>query len=271
MDILYINLANQADRRRNLESNFQANNALQWSLRRIDAIPSSAVANQIQGRLRDSEKACFQSHIKAIKIAKQTTGHVLIAEDDILFGTRSFQAIESTLELVSEDSWDIIFTDVCVTNTHAMMDLLLLRRRASSDVQFKLINLSRLPFAGATAYIVNRKSKDKILDILPLDGRLEIPYDVYLQQVIHNNKLRAFVTFPFATSLSPCAENSQIQQSCSVQEAAMNAFRRLMWREREIDIANETMDRVHASIDDAETVAFLKILAVFLSADFATK
>ena len=271
MDIFYINLADQTDRRRNLESNLQASNDLQWSLHRVDAISSQAVANQIRGRLRDSEKACFQSHIKAIEMAKQSAGHALIAEDDILFGTRSFQVIEDALAFIPEDSWDVIFTDVCVTNTHAMIDLLLLRRRASGDTSFKLINLNRLPFAGATAYIVNRKSKDKILDLLPHGGPLEIPYDVYLQQVIHNNKLRGFVTFPFATALSPQAENSQIQQSYSVQEGAMNAFRRLMWLERDIDTAVETIDRVRAATEDAETAAFLKILAIFLSPDFATK
>jgi hypothetical protein len=152
-----------------------------------------------------------------------------------------------------------------------MIDLLLLRRRASSEAVFRLINLNRLPFAGSTAYIVNRKSKDKLLGLFPRGGPLEIPYDVYLQQLIHNNKLRGFVTFPFATALSPQAENSQIQQTYSVQEGAMNAFRRLMWLERDIDAAVETIDRVRAGTEDAETAAFLKILAVFLSPGFAAK
>jgi GR25 family glycosyltransferase involved in LPS biosynthesis len=259
MNILYINLANQTDRRRDLERNFQAVNALQWFLHRVDAIPSHAAA-QIPGRLRDSEKACFQSHIKAIEMAKQKDGHVFIAEDDILFGTGSFAAIENALAHVPEESWDIVFTDVCITNVHAMLDLRMLRRSAEPS---KLINLSRLPFAGATAYIVNRNSKGKLLGLVSQQVPLDVPYDVYLQQAIHNGKLRAFVTFPFATGLAPSAENSQVRQSQSVQETAMNAFRRLMWLERDVDAAAATMDGIGA--DDEETAAFLKILAVFLS------
>ena len=96
MDIFYINLAEQTERQRKLESNFQANNASQWVLHRIDAVSAQAVANKIPGRLRDGEKACFQSHIKAIETAKQSAGHVLIAEDDILFGNCS-SAISSLL------------------------------------------------------------------------------------------------------------------------------------------------------------------------------
>jgi GR25 family glycosyltransferase involved in LPS biosynthesis len=268
MDIFYINLADQADRRRNLESNFQANNDLRWALCRVDAIPAHAVA-QVPGRLRDSEKACFQSHIKAIEMAKQSPGHVLIAEDDLQFGARSLQKIENALRLVPEGSWDIIFTDVCITNTHAMLDLLMLRRGAAGG--FKLINLARLPFAGATAYIVNRASKDKVIEVVSHGGPLEIPYDINLQQAIRDNKLRGFVTFPFATTLSPYAENSQVRQSQSAQEAAMNAFRRLMWLERDIDTAVEHMDRICTGMDDAETVAVLKILAVFLSPGLPAK
>lgn len=84
----------------------------------------------------------------------------------------------------------------------------------------------------------------------------------------NNNRLRAFVTFPFATTLSPYAENSQIQQARNIQEAVMNAFRRLMWLERDIDQATQTIDRVSLDAQDAETAAFLKILATVLSPRF---
>jgi GR25 family glycosyltransferase involved in LPS biosynthesis len=269
MDILYINLADQTDRRHALESNFQAVQAPQWSLHRVDAVPARAAA-PVPGRLRDGEKACFQSHIKAIETSKQSDGPVLIAEDDILFGAGSFAAIESALALIPEDSWDLIFTDICITNVHAMLDLLTLRRRAAAE-PFRLINLARLPFAAATAYIVGRNAKEKLLGVVSRNGPRDVPYDVYLQQAIHDGKLRAFVVFPFATGLAPSAENSQVRQSQSVQEAAMNAFRRLIWLERDIGTATATLDAVRLRPDDQETAAFLKILAVFLSPQLTPK
>ena len=262
---------NSVGRKHALESNFQANKALGWSLRRVDALAANAVAHQPPSCLRDPEKACFLSHIKAIETAKLSAGHVMIAEDDIQFGARSLAAIDAALARAPADSWDIIFTDIWVTSTHAMLDLLLLRRRVCGDAAPRLINLGRMPFVGATAYIVNANSRDKILYLLPRGDPLEIPYDVYLQQLIHNNRLRGFVTFPFATTLSSNAETSQIEEAPSRDKTAMNAFRRLMWLERDIGAAAASIDKVRTGMDDPETLAFLKILSVFLAPDFEEK
>jgi GR25 family glycosyltransferase involved in LPS biosynthesis len=262
MDLLYINLADQTGRRQTLESNFQANTIPGWRLERVEAVTTEGV-HAIPGRIRDGEKACFQSHVKAIGMAKQSPGHVLIAEDDILFGAGSFSAIESALRLVPDDSWDIVFTDLCVTSTHAMLDLLQLRRRAAAEARVRLINIRNMPFAGSTAYIVNRNAKEKVLGLLAQSLPLEFAYDVTLQRAIADNRLRGFVTFPFTTGLSAQGDRSQIQQSHNSQETAMNAFRRLMWLERDIETAVRTIDGVQPP--DAETEAFVKILSVFIA------
>ena len=124
----------------------------------------------------------------------------------------------------------------------------------------------RLPYAGATAYIVNRKSKDKILGLLPRGGPYDVPYDIQIQQLVAGGKLRAFVTFPFTVALSSQADTSQIRAP-NPQEAAMIAFRRLMCLERDIAGAAESLERAGTSMDDPEIAAFLKILAVFLSTE----
>jgi hypothetical protein len=124
-----------------------------------------------------------------------------------------------------------------------------------------------LPFAGSAGYIVNEAAKDKLLALISNPGPLDFPYDIHLQRAIADGKLRGFVTFPFATTLAAGADNSQIR-NLKADETAMSAFRRLMWVERDIGDADQTISAVTAGASDAETSTFLKILSVFLSLGF---
>ena len=267
MDIFYINLEAQAARRQALEENFQAMAKPGWRLNRVEAVTARDMAGKIPGRIGDGEKACFTSHIKALGLARQSPGHVLIAEDDMRFGARSFAAIENALAKIPAENWDIIFTDISVTNIHVMTDLLLMRRQAAEGAPFGLVNLARMPFAASVGYLVNQNSKDKLLGLISNPGPLEFPYDIHLQRAIQAGQLRGFVTFPFATTLSAEAENSQIRNP-RLDEAATTAFRRLMWLERDIGEAAATIAPVTGGPMDAETETFLKILSVFLSPGF---
>lgn len=267
MDVFYINLASQDGRRRAVEENFQAVQKPGWSLTRVEAVTAADMAGRIAGRIGDGEKACTGSHLKAIALAKARSGHALIAEDDIYFGRRSLETIENTLAKIPEGNWDIIFTDVSITNIHAITDLLLMRRQAINGAPFGLINLARMPFAGSVGYIINRNAMDKLLALIPAHGPLDFPYDIDLQRLVQEGKLRAFVTFPFATTLGPAADVSLLRNP-KPHETAMNAFRRLMWLERDIAEAQKTIAQVTQGPQDGETQTFLKILSVFLSPDF---
>jgi GR25 family glycosyltransferase involved in LPS biosynthesis len=280
MDVFYINLESQTARRRALEENFRAVSAPGWSLTRVEAVTAGQMAGRVPGRIGDGEKGCFHSHIKALTLAGQSAGPVLIAEDDMKFGSRSCATIENAVAKVPPDNWDVIFTDISITNIHAMMDLLLMRRQAAprgegasrsrnpmEGAPFGLVNLARMPFAGSVGYVVNPRARDKLLALISSPGPLEFPYDIFLQRAIAEGRLRGFVTFPFATTLSAQAEASQIGKP-KPDEAAMNAFRRLMWLERDIDEAARTIAAVTDGPADAETETFLKILSVFLAPGF---
>ena len=67
MDIFYINLAGQTERRRLLEDSFRATQIPGWRLNRIEAVSAEIAARSaIPGAIRDAEKGCFLSHIAAI-------------------------------------------------------------------------------------------------------------------------------------------------------------------------------------------------------------
>ena len=108
MDVFYINLAQQAERRAFVEDSFRAGNDRDWRLHRIEAItPRTPGVSGMAGTIRDVEKACFLSHIEAVRASRAHDGHALIAEDDIQFGQKSFATVET---YVGDDAGRIVGT-----------------------------------------------------------------------------------------------------------------------------------------------------------------
>ena len=145
----------------------------------------------------------------------------------------------------ADNSWDLIYTDVIIGSLPSMIELLSMRRGFSNSGVFRLIDLRNVQFAAATAYIVNPNSKDKLLSLLRGIGSLDRPYDFYLRDLVNGQKLRAFVIFPFVTTLSEHAEKSNIQEhDYHAADLTLNAFRKLMWLERDADAAVAALDRI---------------------------
>ena len=196
----------------------------------------------------------------------------MILEDDVLFGKHSCKTIEGAVASIPVTGWDLIFTDVCITNIHSMIELLELRRSLVANQQTAVLDIKPLMFAGATAYVINRGSKAKVLDLLDRADPLDVPYDLYLRERIRRSEINARVLFPFATSLSVLAESSSIQQSDgSVADLVWNAFRRLVWSERDIEQAVRPLEGIEHEYFDSETTAVSRILAAQLSPRYRLK
>jgi GR25 family glycosyltransferase involved in LPS biosynthesis len=214
------------------------------------------------------------SHGKAIKSSLSHEGHALILEDDVFFGPSSLGLIDSALEVIETNEWDILFTDICVPRTQWMVTLFEKRRELLAEQRFELYELHERVFAGATAYLVHEKSKEKVLAALSGLDEPNTPYDLFLRSCIHKRMIKGFVVFPFATSLSDFAESSQIQErKTQLTDSAWNAFRRMMWVDAErmgIDPVAR-LESTPASYFDEQSQNFLKILGVQLSANFVAK
>ena len=266
MDIFYINLAKQIHRREFVERNFAAVRRPGWGLSRIDAV-TAAAARDMPGRIKDTEKACFQSHLRAVEKAQHAAGHVLIAEDDMLLGEGSLPAVQGALAGIAEDDWDILFTDLIIPNAGPMANFYMLRQRLALSGGSQLIDLGNLNFAGATAYIVNHRTRRKVLQALADGSPLDLPYDLQLRKLIRSKILRGHVIVPFPTSVSAFADTSQIQET-NLADAVWTAFRRLTWLERDIDAAMKPL-----AIQKAEpgAEAFARLLTAMQSADYKKK
>src|SRR5512137_1677464 len=85
--IYYINLEREKERRVNIEKNLEQWSTPDFAVRRIAAIDGRESAGiQVPGKIRDTEKACFLSHKKALEASLGDDQDALILEDDAVFG-----------------------------------------------------------------------------------------------------------------------------------------------------------------------------------------
>lgn len=276
MDCIYINLAQASGRRERLEHNFtQCRQDSGWALHRFNAVDVAHVRQQgVEGGLRDSEKACFLSH-QAV-IARQASGAAtcMVVEDDVQFGHRTFAAVDKFLAVSqqSQMAWDLVFTDICVPLAENMVQLIRLRQQLQASNRTQMLDLKHLVFGGATAYIVNGASVGKLHALLQESQRLDVAYDIYLRQLIHAGKLKAFCLFPFLTTLSADAEASQIQASgTQMTDLIWNTFRRLVWHERQVDQVDAEVQAIREQCLDDESEKIGVILGALLSKAFVPK
>jgi len=260
MECFYINLASAADRKDKIETNFQACKKLGWTLSRFAAVDTADVKNQnILGRAKPAEKACFLSHKKLIgsKLAGGKTFFIL--EDDAIFGARTCDLVDTILHQNRNLEWDVLFTDVCIPEITTMFELLKFRRKLGSEkLEIAFMDLSKTVFAGSTAYLVNAKSRQKVYDLLDAAREIDLPYDLYLRQLIRNSLLKGFSLFPFVTSLSDFSEASQIRSmDVTTIEFAWNMFRKMIWVERDMETCKSTLQLVKGMlrVDDAKPEA----------------
>ena len=274
MECHFINLEQASERRQSLEACFAAHRTPGWHLNRFPAVNVTYVQQyKVVGRLRESEKACFMSHRRLICDQIGTDEPPLILEDDARFGVNTFTQIDHFLNTKSDDvGWDILFTDVAVVDPKTMIDLFLLRRNLASPNFAQLLDLSNLPFAGATAYLLNPPSIEKIYTYLETATPLDIPYDLFLRRLIWEGKIKGYVMFPFVTTVSDWAESSQIQTlDTAYTDLTWNTFRKLMWIDRDIEQTRPAIQAIDREVCDDESRQLATIIAACTSSRFITK
>jgi GR25 family glycosyltransferase involved in LPS biosynthesis len=271
MKCLYINLDSATERRARLEANFQDVRAEGWSLARIDAVNADDVREMgIPGSIRDAEKACFLSHKQALRESLNDDGHVVILEDDVLFGRNTCSTLSRLVaEAEGHLEWDIIFADVVITRLAGMVELLGLRRQLIAEKTTRLLELSQVWFAGAMAYVVNRNAKMKLLRLAEAHTKLDMPYDIFLRQCVHGAAVRGYVAFPFAVSVASVGDVSQLRiDSEKRTETIWLTFRRMIWAESDFRDQLPLIESLSSTIDD-EARAYGKLWACMVDPSFA--
>lgn len=273
MECFYINLDSAMQRRKNLESNFNAVRQPHWNLTRHPAKDVAFVgAQKIPGRLRPSEKACFASHRDLILQSMRVEGHVMILEDDACFGRLTCEAVDRHIVANGQlTGWDIIYTDVGIPNIGDMVEMVRMRQQLD-PATLNFFDLRAVAYAAATAYIVHKDSKRKLYDLLSQAATLDVPYDLYLRKLVVESRITALAAFPFVTTLSDDADISQIQLGAhGVTETALGLFRKMIWRERDLSAQRALLAQLDRAFCDEESRAFGTLWAVMANRGFQIK
>jgi GR25 family glycosyltransferase involved in LPS biosynthesis len=263
MHCCYINLDQATQRKESIESSFEKAARPGWTLSRFRALDTAFVdAHGIQGRRSRAEKACFLSHKAVIETYADDGKHLLVLEDDSLFGLATCEIVDGFLQQNPGGDWDLLFLDACVINVGDMLTLYFHRQALVQDRKIIPLDLSRIPFFGTSSYIVNAASRDKVLACINAGIPIDIEYDVYLANQISTGKLKAAVLFPFLTTISAHAAESQIQRSSmDTVNRGWNLFRNMMWLESKPESCQDSLRTLEAAVANSGHGALATILA----------
>ena len=274
MKCFYINLDGQQDRKNTIEESFSKHKSAGWHLTRFPAFyPQHEKVKAIAGKIRDSEKGCFLSHRAIIENHVNSFEPIMVLEDDALFGEKSFKFIENFFQQwSSRHDWDVVFTDVAIIQPEKMVELFNVKKKMAASHQCKVIDLKSIVFAGATSYILSVSGIQKLNDIFRSYASLDEPYDLFLRNLIWTGKLKGFMLFPFVTTLSEQAANSQIQPAeTALTDLVWNTYRRLMWMDANVDDFAEAAKTIKDGLYDQESELLSVIVAATTSPKFVTK
>jgi len=270
---VYINLDIAIKRNIKIKNNLVENKSNDWTIERFEAINTEYVEEyNVSGKVRDSEKACFLSHKNLINHYKNIKEPLWVLEDDARLGLNSSKKINEIIKIFNEFDWDIIYTDVCITEPTTMVELVKIRAQLALKDQTQILNLISINFAGATSYIINPKSISKICNLINQVNIINEPFDLFLRKLIYENKIKAFVLFPFPTTLSDDAEDSQIQLTATGKtDLIWNTFRKMIWIDRNFEEVNSDLFKIENYMCSEESKKFGIIISACLSSEFIIK
>jgi GR25 family glycosyltransferase involved in LPS biosynthesis len=233
IDGFYINLASSVGRREQIEKTFHASNLDEnWTLTRFEALtPADEMVQHMEGHATDKLKGNYLSHLECIKLSRGSENHALIAEDDTIFGARTEYWVNRVIDVMPPESWDVIFTDIYVAAATAMPKLARLRHNCMAEDRVVMFgaHVWDNPWAGAGSYVVNQRSKDKLLAALTMEA-INTPFDMVLREAVRTRALNGIIIFPFITSVSDEADKSLVRASDDMIETILlHYFRKLMW------------------------------------------
>jgi GR25 family glycosyltransferase involved in LPS biosynthesis len=208
----YINLDRNSDRKQELERQLAAYNLAPFYKRHPASLGNTL--NLRAPSLKPGAVGCFISHHLLLQSLKNTSTHVHVVEDDVVFGPTTGLVIDSMARNGDLEKWDMLYTEVGVPpDVHHIRELSALYRQCATlnpdgtlkkVERFTLLNLSRRVFASTVSYVVNKNSLNKIAAILAeaVQGELSLPIDLFYRRQIHQGRISAACIFPFVTSVN---------------------------------------------------------------------
>jgi GR25 family glycosyltransferase involved in LPS biosynthesis len=197
---------------------------------RIEAlIPTDQIVKEKKGKISPTEKAVYLSHAKAIRFAASRNEFSFIMEDDIEIFGHTFPILKKILQKIQGQKWDLIFTDLIPTTPNTTLYLYNIIKTKSLQRRAMLLPIGNETYAGATGYVINPNSIERLHNLIEENDELNIPFDILLRQLIRTKRIKAAVTIPFLSTVTLAANKSSNQPKSSLfTDELWNAARRTM-------------------------------------------
>lgn len=227
-DGYYINLDTSVDRDARMRQQLAALR-IAGTYRRFEAIRGAGTPQRSQTTLTDGHLGCWLSHQAVWMQGIRAGRHLHVLEDDAILSPLLVQMLEKPN--LDEDGWDLLFTDVYFHPPPSPVQFTQLMNWMQAFARGKgvvLADLKDLPFTGTTSYLVNHRGMEKLLALTDGQWTLNRSFDVHLQELVRQGKVRARVTVPFVSTIGP--ENlATTTGSQGPALAALNAFREALY------------------------------------------
>jgi GR25 family glycosyltransferase involved in LPS biosynthesis len=239
-----------------------------WALERILALGARETQRRrISGALDPKEKARFLSHIDLLSEAP-VDAPFAIFEDDVLLGANSCLTIDNSISYLNRGfEWDVLYLDLCLNQIGPMADMAVLRRQLLSAGRTRLLDPKGVNFSSATAYIVHPRGVSKILAASREQAEFDVPYDLFLRNLVNGGQLNARYIFPFATSLREKQSTSEIVSDEARAERVLSIYRRMAWRDSSVEQLLPQLAEISKDLD-VESKAFAILWAAMADPSF---
>jgi len=214
------------------------------------AILKQAPAGQYETKLQPGNLGLWLSHEKLIQslgAAPQADVHIL--EDDAVLAKNAVAQFDGLLARIDREGhqWDLLFTDVFLTPHTAWFrqfaEKLQLHAQTGTHT---LVDLARIPFAGTSSLFVNKASLGKYAALLAGNWRRGLPIDLYLRTLVNQGQLKAYVTVPYMTSISPASNTSDISGDLPRSRMICDLYRRAFFQEANLAALMSEMESLTA-------------------------
>jgi GR25 family glycosyltransferase involved in LPS biosynthesis len=211
----YINMDASVDRRAALEDQFQRF-GVSGRYTRFAGVNGHAL-DRSRTLLTPGELGCFMSHYRCILETDAPDHHIHVVEDDVVFAPQTSFLLDQLVNDFPADC-DLMFTDIFVPGLlNAIYDLVKAYRQAGMMEARRLPPEQRMPkfliypdlrgtpFGATASYLVNSKSRDKVIGLLEAElaqGPTQ-PIDMIYRALANQGRLTARCAIPFLTSVDP--------------------------------------------------------------------
>lgn len=263
----YINLERRSQRRLEMEQQLDAL-GLSADYQRFAAIDGKSLSLPTETHLSAGEVGCWLSHFRVLQQADGEC-HVHVLEDDAVLHPRVYAVLELFLQQHACEQWDILYTDMVVPhevgNFKYLHNLMSLYRR---DQQVRFLEINQVNYAAATSYLVNRDSLARLVQLLDQGWTGNTPYDLKLRKLANQGQLKAWVCFPFFSTLADSSDDSSIKAE-NLSWQPFDLFRRSFYVDAPLKdvLLRFAESSMH---DDLHVQIYLRLLETIIDPEFKT-